>query len=88
VPCLFRRAPLEDRFHTQNLPDTEIGNLHGPATIVGDWLQLSIHKGGDWDFRETTVGVTLIRPGDLPTPFDALKLMAPKAMTRWPSKTS
>jgi hypothetical protein len=39
-------------------------------------LQLSIHKGGDWDLREITVGVTLIRPGDMLTPFDALKPMA------------
>ena len=39
-------------------------------------MQLSIHKGGDWDLCEITVGVTLIRPGDMLTPFDVLKPMA------------
>ena len=45
----------------QNLPDSEIAKLDGPASIVNDALQVSVHNGSGWDVREITVGLTLVR---------------------------
>ncbi|HYL13803.1 MAG TPA: hypothetical protein VEV41_12255 [Terriglobales bacterium] len=45
----------------QNLPDTELAKLDGPAAIVGDALQISVHNGTAWDLREITVGLTIVR---------------------------
>jgi hypothetical protein len=45
----------------QNLPDTELVKLDGPAAIVDDALQISVHNGTAWDLREITVGLTIVR---------------------------
>jgi hypothetical protein len=45
----------------QNLPESELVKLDGPATIVDDALQLSVHNGTAWDLREITVGLTVVR---------------------------
>ena len=55
-----QRDLLAPNLHPENLPDSEIGKLEGPASIVGDSLQLSIHNGSNWDLREITVGFTLV----------------------------
>ena len=54
------RDLLALNLHPETLPDSEIGKLDGPASIVGDSLQLSIHNGSKWDLREITVGLTLV----------------------------
>ena len=46
--------------HPEALPDGEIGKLEGPASIVGESLQVSIHNGSNWGLREVTVGLTLV----------------------------
>lgn len=43
------------------LPQSELAKLDGPATIDGDTLQLSVFNGTDWDLREITVGLTVVR---------------------------
>lgn len=45
----------------QTLPDSELAKLDGPASIVNDSLQVSVHNGSAWDLREITVGLTLVR---------------------------
>jgi hypothetical protein len=55
-----QRDLLGSTLHPESLPDTELGKLDGPATILGDSLQISIHNGSDWDVREITVGFTLV----------------------------
>ena len=55
-----QRDLLGPNLHPENLPNSEIGKLEGPATIVGDSLQLSIHNGSNWDLREITVGFTVV----------------------------
>jgi hypothetical protein len=55
-----QRDLLDPKFQPQNLPENEMGKLDGPASIVGDSLQLSIHNGSNWDLREITVGFTLV----------------------------
>jgi hypothetical protein len=54
------RDLLPGNLHPETLPDSEVGKLNGPASIVGDSLQLSIHNGSNWDLREITVGFTLV----------------------------
>lgn len=55
-----QRDLLGPTLHPENLPDSELGKLDGPATILGDSLQISIHNGSNWDVREITVGFTLV----------------------------
>jgi hypothetical protein len=55
-----QRDLLGPNLHPEPLPDNEVGKLEGPASIVGDSLQLSIHNGSNWDLREITVGFTLV----------------------------
>jgi hypothetical protein len=75
-----QKDPLAENFQPQNLPESEVTKLDGPATIVGDSLQLSIHNGSSWDLREITVGVTLVhRQSELSTQFDGFRLI-PAAM--------
>ncbi len=67
---------LDDGSRPQDLPDDALSKLSGPATIVGDSLQLSLHNGSDWDLREITVGFTLVHhQTDLLTQFDGLRLL-------------
>jgi hypothetical protein len=55
-----KRDLLGPNLHPEALPDTEIAKLEGPASIIGDSLQLSIHNGSNWDLREITVGLTVV----------------------------
>lgn len=67
---------LDDSSRPQFLPEDEISKLDGPATMVGDSLQLSIHNGSNWDLREITVGLTLVqRPNDTLSQIDAFRLL-------------
>ena len=76
-----QKDPIAQNFQPQELPESQIGKLDGPATIAGDSLQLSLHNGSDWDVREITVGVTLVRrQTDLAAQFDGFKLL-PAAIT-------
>ncbi len=43
------------------IPASEIAKLEGPATIVGDSLQLSVYNGTGWQIEEITVGLTILR---------------------------
>src|SRR5216684_6258393 len=55
-------APLlSESIVSQNLPDSELPKLDGPATIDGDVLQVSVFNGSEWNLRELTVGVTVVR---------------------------
>lgn len=45
----------------QDLPASALAKLDGPAVISGDNLQLSIYNGSNWDVREITVGLTIVR---------------------------
>jgi hypothetical protein len=55
---------LSDPYAPQDLPDSELAKLDGPATISGDTLQVSVHNGTSWNIREITVGLTILRdPG-------------------------
>ena len=54
-------ALLSDPYAPQELPEAELAKLDGPATISGDTLQLSVHNGTNWNIKEITVGLTILR---------------------------
>lgn len=62
-------ALLSDPFVTQDLPDSELAKLDGPATINGDTLQLSLYNGSAWNLKEITVGLTILRRPDVDTAY-------------------
>ena len=58
---------LSDAYAPQDLPESELAKLDGPATISGDTLQVSVHNGTTWNIREITVGVTILRGSEANT---------------------
>jgi hypothetical protein len=48
--------PVDDK-----VPASELAKLEGPATIIGDSLQLSVFNGSAWQIEEITVGLTILR---------------------------
>ncbi len=48
--------PVDDK-----VPASEFVKLEGPATIIGDSLQLSLYNGTGWQIEEITVGLTILR---------------------------
>jgi hypothetical protein len=52
---------------TQDLPDSELAKLDGPAVVHGKTLQISVYNGSSWNVKEITVGLTIVRH-DTPVP--------------------
>jgi hypothetical protein len=58
---------LSDPVALNELPQSELAKLDGPAVIDGDSMQVSVHNGSSWELREVVIGLTIIRrpePGD------------------------
>jgi hypothetical protein len=60
----------------ENLPVEELVKIDGPATIVGDSIQVAVQNGTAWELREITVGLTLSRSA----PPDASQLSGAKLL--------
>jgi len=45
----------------EELPQTELAKLEGPAKIDGDRLQVTLFNGTDWSLKEVTIGLTIVR---------------------------
>jgi hypothetical protein len=54
-------ALLNDPMSSRDLPDGELAKLDGPATMDGNTLQISVFNGSEWNIREITVGLTVLR---------------------------
>ena len=54
-------ALLSVPYVAENMPQGELAKLEGPASIVGDTLQVSLYNGSSWDLKEITIGLTLVR---------------------------
>jgi hypothetical protein len=68
VTCSFafsaQEAPAPqdtNRPMQQDLPESELAKLDGPAVISGDTLQLSVYNGTAFHVEEITVGLTIVR---------------------------
>jgi hypothetical protein len=45
----------------EEMPQSELAKLEGPASITGDSLQVSLFNGTEWNLKEITVGLTIVR---------------------------
>lgn len=54
-------ALLSVPYVAEDMPQSELAKLEGPASIVDDTLQVSLYNGTSWDLKEITVGLTLVR---------------------------
>jgi hypothetical protein len=57
-------ALISTPFVSQDLPQSELAKLDGPANIQGDTLEVSVYNASAWNVREITVGLTIVRPAD------------------------
>lgn len=68
-------ALLSVPYVAQELPESEIAKLDGPATIDGNSLQVAVYNGSGWNVKEITVGVTIVRRDDAAAQFGPAKLI-------------
>lgn len=52
---------LSSPYVQKDLPQTELVKLDGPATIDADSLQVSVYNGTEWNVRELTIGLTIVK---------------------------
>ncbi|MGA8489111.1 MAG: hypothetical protein WB711_01730 [Terriglobales bacterium] len=57
-------ALLSSPYVAQDLPESELAKLDGPANIHGDTLEVSMYNASSWNVKEITVGLTLVRHDD------------------------
>ncbi len=57
------------------LPAADVAKLEGPATISDDTLQISVYNGSEWNLREITIGLTIVRAE--PDSYDNLVKLLP-----------
>jgi hypothetical protein len=55
------KAEKDQKAANDKVPASELAKLEGPATIIGDSLQLSVFNGTAWQIEEITVGLTILR---------------------------
>jgi len=58
-------ALLSTPYVSQDLPQSELAKLDGPAYIRGDSLEVSVYNASAWSLREITVGLTIVRHPDV-----------------------
>ena len=49
---------------SEEVPASELAKLEGPASITGDSLQINLFNGTDWNLKEITIGLTIVRPAE------------------------
>ena len=54
-------ALLSSPYVSQDLPQSELAKLDGPASIHEDTLEVSVYNASAWNVREITVGLTIVR---------------------------
>jgi hypothetical protein len=59
----------------EELPQSELAKLDGPAKIDGDRLQVTIFNGTDWNLKEITVGLTIVRRVEKADVYRAARLL-------------
>jgi len=57
-------ALLSNPYVSQDLPQSELSKLDGPANIHGDTLEVSVYNASAWNLKEITVGLTVVRLRD------------------------
>ena len=73
----------------QDLPQSELLKLDGPATIENGTLQVSVYNGTAWDLKEVTIGLTIVRHTDATAGyFGPAKLLPATEATAVPDEKS
>lgn len=54
-------ALISNPYVPEDLPQSELMKLDGPASIDGNTLQLSMYNGTKWNVKGITVGLTIVR---------------------------
>jgi hypothetical protein len=70
-------ALLSSPYVSQDLPQSELAKLDGPANIHGDTLEVSVYNASPWSVREITVGLTIVRRPDTTAANDAAAKLLP-----------
>ena len=70
---------LTTPYVAEELPQSELAKLEGPATLEGDTLQVSVYNGTAWDLKEITVGLTIVRREDLSAGYYGAARLMPAA---------
>jgi len=80
-------ALLSSPYASQDLPQSELAKLDGPANIHGDTLEVSLYNASGWNVREITVGLTIVRRADeSATDYAAAKLLPAVALDTPPTE--
>jgi hypothetical protein len=58
-------ALLSSPYVSQDLPQSELAKLDGPANLHEDTLEVSLYNASAWNVREITVGLTIVRRDDI-----------------------
>lgn len=78
-------ALLSSPYVSQDLPQSELAKLDGPANIHGDTLEVSMYNASSWNVREITVGLTIVRHDDaIADDYGAAKLLPAAAADATP----
>jgi hypothetical protein len=78
---------LTDPYVAEDLPESELSKLDGPATIDGNVLQVAVHNGTQWNLKEITVGLTIVRHEEPTTAyFGVARLVSASAGTVVPTE--
>ena len=72
-------ALLSTPYVSQDLPQSELAKLDGPANIHGDTLEVSLHNASPWNLKEITVGLTIVRRPDTSAANDGPAKLLPAA---------
>ena len=49
---------------TEALPQDQLALVDGPASVDSDKLKISVYNGTNWNLKEVTVGLTIVRHAD------------------------
>jgi len=64
VATSANRSPAA--YIASDLPQDELLNLEGPASITDGALQVSVHNGTQWEVKEIVVGITVLQSQSSP----------------------
>jgi len=78
---------LVDPYVPLDLPQSELMKVDGPATIDGNTLQVSVYNGTDWNLKEITVGLTIVRVAETESDsFGPASLLVPPGASAPPAE--
>jgi hypothetical protein len=75
----------------EDLPESELAKLEGPARIDGDRFQLTLFNRSDWNLKEITISLTIIRKVETAETYQNVRLLpaiAQDAPGRQPEPTA